>query len=179
MRTVHFASAQAAASPAVQSQPLLTSEEIATTWYSAKEQEQLKATAREDTRLLIAKRGSMKRSRSSTGGLVEKEEKQCYRGLEHRASLGRAKRKCVAIRAVLEAQRRLKNGFETDTDPAIIISILSQKFTRVSAEEARLRGNSDFLVAYQAYLVDSEAIKPASGGKRRLSCGTSAVTDTT
>lgn len=83
----------------------------------------------------------------------------CFRGLELRLSVQRQRNKFVAIRAVLEAQRRLRKkaaleaacGRETNKiDSDNRLALVSAKFTRSAREDAAEVGKEDFVKAYSS-----------------------------
>jgi len=199
MKSVCFSFANpSTSSAAISSSPFLTEEEISRAWYSAEELQQFVLNARQETRQLILSRqqdaslasetqegnsedcrGSFRRNRpllNNTMRRVEEddreEEEQCYRGLEHRASLDRAERKFLSVRAVLEVQKQLQKSSMAKSRCSILVSNISLRFTRAAVEEARMRGWADFLEAHKVYECHSSSIVPTSPSRKRsrLSC---------
>jgi len=189
MKSVSFSSTNPVVSSAISPQPFITRDEISRTWYSVKELQRFKLSVEEETRKMIQGAittnmkncedctcsGSFRPTRVSmehSTCCVEdnnQEEEQCYRGLEHRISLDRVKRKLLAVRAVLEVQKRVQSSSITKIRSSIVVSHVSKKFSRVSVEEAQMTGCTDFLEAYKVYSCDSSVMMPLSR-KRSLSC---------
>ena len=78
------------------------------------------------------------------------------RGLDYRSSLERQRNRLIAIRAVLECQRRLRSGQLPATCPSsatnvsreVHLALISAKCTRWARELAALIGRRDFYEAY-------------------------------
>ena len=81
------------------------------------------------------------------------------RGLEYRSSLERQRNRLIAIRAVLECQRRLRSGqlpatcpsSAANVSPDVHLALISAKCTRWARELAALIGRRDFYEAYPEF----------------------------
>lgn len=81
------------------------------------------------------------------------------RGLDYRSSLERQRNRLIAIRAVLECQRRLRSGqlpatcpsAAANVSPDVHLALISAKCTRWARELAALIGRRDFYEAYPEF----------------------------
>ena len=81
------------------------------------------------------------------------------RGLDYRSSLERQRNRLIAIRAVLECQRRLRSGqlpatcpsSAVNVSPDVHLALISAKCTRWARELAALIGRRDFYEAYPEF----------------------------
>mmetsp|Transcript_37910 Transcript_37910/g.77358 ORF Transcript_37910/g.77358 Transcript_37910/m.77358 type:complete len:215 (-) Transcript_37910:262-906(-) len=141
------------------SQQPFTEAEINQSWWSIEESTEFKKRAYDDTVRYMLEKSKIKKKEIGPchwclGGKIghSNNEPFCYRGLEHRASLGRMKDRIIAIRAVLEVQTRLSEGrVQTGRDPATVLSLVSQKLTEKARERAYCTGKSDAIQAFLAH----------------------------
>ena len=118
--------------------------EIPAAWYSNAEMDSIRRRAFNDTIRLAENRGGD----LECGG----------RGLEHRISPDRIKRKKLAIAAVVEVQRRLRGEKMTSGhDPGIVLALVAERLTRPARKVARYVGDRDFARALGVYAADGMA----------------------
>jgi len=95
----------------------------------------------------------------------EEHEERTSRGLDYRSSLERQRNRLIAIRAVLECQRRLRSGQLPVTCPSAVaanvssdvhLALISAKCTRWARELASLIGRRDFYEAYPQFCSELE-----------------------
>ena len=96
--------------------------------------------------------GFKKRARSISSMKKFEVGNMCFRGLEHRTSIPRAKAKKYAIWAVLEVQKRLRRRLvDTPMDDVVALAVVAQKLTLPARNLASSTGSDDALEAYQVY----------------------------
>lgn len=98
---------------------------------------------------------------ANMGGIDEDEaDGRTSRGLDYRSSLERQRNRLIAIRAVLECQRRLRSGqlpatcpsaAAANVSPDVHLALISAKCTRWARELAALIGRRDFYEAYPQF----------------------------
>lgn len=152
-----------------------SSSSSSSTWYSASEMDAFREAVREAGRKAhihqlerLAGRASARPSSppptrdDKSGGSDEDEEDQerTPRGLDYRSSLERQRNRLIAIRAVLECQRRLRSGklpatcpsaVAANVSPDVHLALISAKCTRWARELASLIGRRDFYEAYPQF----------------------------
>ena len=155
-----------------------SSSSSSSTWYSASEMDAFREVVREAGRKAhihqlerLAGRASARPSSppptrdDKSGGSDEHEEDEEHeertsRGLDYRSSLERQRNRLIAIRAVLECQRRLRSGqlpatcpsaVAANVSPDVHLALISAKCTRWARELASLIGRQDFYEAYPQF----------------------------
>lgn len=152
-----------------------SSSSSSSTWYSASEMDAFREVVREAGRKAhihqlerLAGRASARPSSPTptrddkSGGSDEDEEDQerTPRGLDYRSSLERQRNRLIAIRAVLECQRRLRSGklpatcpsaVAANVSPDVHLALISAKCTRWARELSSLIGRRDFYEAYPQF----------------------------
>jgi len=151
-----------------------SSSSSSSTWYSPSEMDSFREVVREAGRKAhihqLERLAGGHHVRPSSpppirGGSDEDDDKEkdggrtTSRGLDYRSSLERQRNRLIAIRAVLECQRRLRSGqlpatccsSAANVSPDVHLALISAKCTRWARELAALIGRRDFYESYPEF----------------------------
>lgn len=145
-----------------------SSSSSSSTWYSPSEMDSFREVVREAGRkahIHQLERLAEGRARPSSPPPIrdssdeEDDDGRTSRGLDYRSSLERQRSRLIAVRAVLECQRRLRSGqlpatcpsSAADVLPDVHLALISAKCTRWARELAALIGRRDFYEAYPEF----------------------------
>lgn len=103
-------------------------------WYNHAELNEFKNEAKSLSRKLLQERNQQSNQTA--------DDNRCTRGLEHRISEERQRKKCLVMKAILKAQRRFKNNPEK-------LALIAVKCTAWAREVALCTGYRDFYLAYK------------------------------